>query len=303
MSTRCIRASIRLLIGFLVGSWLLAAAPVGAQAEIVAVDDTLFDFFHAPFNPGCPGCGLLDWDDLYNSGYACRRLPDGARGSLCTGLADPPDPNWDDATAISGSLEIRSELTNRFDGLVTEFDDPDDPFPPYDPSVGGAIQSLTGTYALRHTGHNGPVENAIEGHLLVKQGGDFYVSGHSVAAASGGGLGAWVRVGEAGGVPIVFTAADFGRVLIGAPPDMGQNPDFSESGAPLFFGFALDMSYEGPLGGLPGNPFLNRGFNVDDIEITLTTTTDPVPALAPAVFGLLCALLAAAGIAALRRAY
>ena len=177
---------------------LALAAPAGG-AEIVVVDDTLFDFFNAPMNPGCGGCGLHDWDDLYNSGYGCRRLPSGTRGALCSGLNDPPDPDWDDQTALSGTLEIQSTVSNRFDGLVTEFNDPGDPFPPYDPSVSGAIQSLTGTYSLRHTGGNGGVSNTIEGHLLIKQGGAFYISDHNVGASSNGSLGSWVRVGETGG--------------------------------------------------------------------------------------------------------
>lgn len=295
---------LRLAFPALLAGAGLLAAPAPARTQTVVVDDTLFDWFHAPFNPGCPGCGLLDWDDLYNNGYACRALPTGTRGALCVGLANPPDPDWDDQTAISGSLEINAEVTNRFDGLVTEFDDPDDPFPPYDPSTSGAIESVSGTYALRHNGHNGPVDNAIEGHLLIKQGGDFYVSAHSVASSSSGGLGPWVRVGESGGVPIAFTASEFGKVIAGEPPDMGQNPDFSGSAAPLFFGFALDLSYQGPLGGLPNDPFLNRSFNVDDIEFTVTAATPPstpVPAAGPAAAVLLSALLAAAGSAALRR--
>ena len=292
---------VQLLCGGLVGIWGLAAA---AQTEIVVVDDTFFDFFNAPQNPGCGGCGLLDWDDLYNNGYACRRLPSETRGALCGGLVDPPDPDWDDPTALAGSLEIQSELTTRFDGLVTEFDDPNDPFPPYDPSVSGAIQSLTGTYALRHTGSNDGIGNTIEGHLLIKQAGDFYVSDQFVGASSGGGLGQWVRVGESGGIPIAFTAEDFGKILNDETVDTSQHPDFSESGAPLFFGFALDLSYQGPFGGLPGQPRLFRGFNVDDIEIKLTTAGLPavaVPILTPMGIGVLGALLVAAQLVALRR--
>lgn len=268
---------------------LLAGSP--AEAQVVVVQDTLFDFFHAPFNPGCPGCGLLDWDDLYNSGYACRRLPGGQRGSLCGGLVNPPDPDWDDQTALSGSLEITGALPNRLVGLVTEFDDPDDPFPPYDPSASGAILSVSGTYAVRHTGSNG-IANTIRAHLLIKQSGDFFLSDASVPVPTGslGALGTWRRFGEdGGGSPIPYTASDFGKILPDETVDAGQHPDFSATGAPLFFGFAMDMSFNGVIPNPPG--FLNRGFNVDDIEITVTAAPLPVPVLPKAAGALLCALL------------
>ncbi len=299
------RAGKRGAAALLLWAVVALATPALAQTQIVVVEDTTWDWFNAPMNPGCTGCGLFDWDDVYNNGYGCRLLPSNGRGALCTGLNDPPDPGQapGDDLALGGSVFIQSTVATRFDGLVTEFDEPDDPFPPYDPAVSGAIQSLTGTYALRHNGHNGPGSNAIEGHLLIRQGGVFYVSSHNVPASSGGGLGPWVRVGESGGVPIVFTADDFGRVRMDEVPDFSQNPDFSESGAPLFFGFALDLSYQGTLGGPPGNNFLNRAFNVDDIRIVVTTADggDPIPALPVAGLGVLALWVVLAPLAARRR--
>ncbi len=194
----------------------LVAAPAVAQTETVVVDNSLFDSFTSGGNPGCGGCGLLDWDDTHNNGWGCRRLPSGGRGALCGGENNPPDPDWDDATALHGSIGIQSVLPRRLDGLVTEFNDgpmdPDpDSFPPWDPSVSGAVQSLTGTYAFRHTGSN-EISTTIRGHLLIKQDGDFYLSDHSVPAStgSGGSLGSWVEVGKNGsGDLVVFTADDF----------------------------------------------------------------------------------------------
>jgi hypothetical protein len=81
---------------------------------------------------------------------------------------------------------------------------------------------------------------------------------------------------------------------------MNQNPDFSASGASFFFGFALDLSFSGTIPSPPG--FLNRGFNVDDIEIVVTTGTTSIPSSTPATLGLLVALLAGAGLLAMRRA-
>jgi len=302
LSTRTRRGWV--LLAGLLGFALLEAPPAAGQTQIVVVDDTLFDFFSSGQNPGCGGCGLRDWDDLFATAWGTRRLSNGTMGGTsCSGLSNPPDPDWDDATALNCTLEIRSTVTQRLDGMVTEFDDQDDPFPPHDPAVDGAILSLTGTYALRHTGSTGGISNTIKGHLLIQQGSDFYVSQHNVGAPSGGGLGLWVRVGESGGVPIVFMADNFGKVLSDDSFDMGQTPDFSENGAPLFFGFALDMSYVGPLGGPPGNNFLNRSLNIDDIEFTLTVADEPalVPGLAPTGLGLLGAALVAARVAVGRR--
>ncbi len=84
-----------------------------------------------------------------------------------------------------------------------------------------------------------------------------------------------------------------------------MHPDFSESGAPLFFGFAVDLSFNGTIPNPPG--FLNRGFNVDAIQIMVISASSeepsalPVPGLAPLGIGGLAVLFAAAGAATLRR--
>jgi hypothetical protein len=294
-------------IGAGLAIWLglqaLAGAPAAAQTDIVVVDDTLFDAFYSGQNPGCGGCGLRDWDDAFNTSWACRELPGGGLGMSCSGATAATGEEWDDANLLNGSLQINGDVSNRWDGLVTEFDEPDDPFPPYDPAASGAILSLTGTYSLRHRGSTDDISNTIEGHLLIQQGSAFYISDHFVGAPSGGGLGPWVRVGESSGTPIVFMADDFGLVVSGQPPDTSQHPDFSASGAPLFFGFALDMSYSGPLGGPPGNNFLIRSFYVDDVEFTVTSAgvAPTVPALAPLGLGVLGVALVAARLAHRRR--
>ena len=126
------------------------------------------------------------------------------------------------------------------------------------------------------------------------------------STGSGGSLGAWVEVGKNGsGDLVVFTADDFDLILSDESVDGSVHPDFSESGAPLFFGFAVDLSFNGTIPNPPG--FLNRGFNVDAIQITVISASSeepsalPVPGLAPLGIGGLAVLFAAAGAATLRR--
>jgi hypothetical protein len=285
------------------GSALLAAGAASAQTEVVVVSDSFFDWFHAPFNPGCGGCGLRDFNSIYNNGHRLRRLSTGIGGYICGGEVNPVDPDWDDTFTTSGTFTTTSYPVVRYDGVVGDSapgSEGDPPYhEPYDPAVSGAITGVKGTFALRLS--SATFSSTIKGHLLIKQNNIYYVSNGSVTASSGGGPGSWVQF--QGGNPSALSAGDFSRVVPDGANDTldsGQNPDFSATAAPLQFGFAIDMS----VGSFPiGQTHLYRQYNLDDLQISVVQA-GPVetPVLGPVGFGVLVAALATGGAALASRA-
>jgi len=275
---------------------LMVAVPAAAQVEVVVVDESLWSFNSPPANPGS-GTGLEDWQDFFNSGWRCPRLPIGGVGADCGPDPTPDPPAWDvPERAFIGRIQLQSSpLANRWAGLIAQ-SEPGDITPPihepYEPSVSGEILKVRGTFAIRMEGANG--SNSVTAHLLLEQGGSYYVSDASATASisGGGGPTSWVQFG-----PVALDAANFDLLLPDETLDASSHPDFSATAPTTRFGFVADLSFFGVIPNPPG--FLNRFYNIDGLEISvLTPAPATVPALAPAATASVVLGLAAAGLIA-----
>jgi hypothetical protein len=142
----------------------------------------------------------------------------------------------------------------------------------YDPSVEGAIESVAWSIDFK---------NLAQGHhtaLAIEQNGVQYLALPSAILTAGAGLGVWVNHSLGG-----FTEGNFG------------GPDFSQSGAPITFGFRTANSY---------NPVAGDVDNVvgyDNLEITvISAEIQEVPALATGALVALTLMLASVALRLMR---
>ena len=161
----------------------------------------------------------------------------------------------------------------------------------YSPTASGAIQGITGGFWLWAGRATQGVQSTIRGRLLIEQDGDFYISDVSVSVTS--------DEADSGFAPLDASelgATDFSHVTLGGI-NPTSHPDFSATAADVHFGFAVDLSWTGPL---PPNPFfadfLVRSFRIDQLAVSVAIVDPPSAVPASGETGVLL-LLAALGLA------
>jgi hypothetical protein len=122
----------------------------------------------------------------------------------------------------------------------------------YNPSLSGAINSISFSFDREYTGRSGGTPDPFFG-LVVFQGSTYYET-----TASDTPFGTWMNLSGS-----ALTANDFSNV---AGPG-GLHPDFSATGAPLTFGYA-DGTGSGP-----ATITLTTG--VDNFDVTINNVPEP----------------------------
>jgi hypothetical protein len=152
----------------------------------------------------------------------------------------------------------------------------------YDPQSSGAIVSINGQidYQTRSDAQMGGGQALWA--VAVRQNGTVYRGMGSIATGSPSAV--WATHQQ-----LVLTSTEFADVT-GAP----GNPDFSENGSTIEFGFVTANA-----SGV-GGPGRNTEVSYDNWSVTLATQSS-VPALNPIGFGLLAVLMAAAGMSSVGR--
>ncbi len=271
--------SFRRLPTPLLASCLLLASATQA-AQIVVVDDTTFD--------------KADWDyvKLPTQPDECLLLHDPTGITIC-GPEDDESSDGDDRS-FGGLSEITGEGVVTTDLIVGAHVEP---HLGYAPETSGAVTHVDAHFELLNLGATQNVTSTIRGHLIVEQAGNRYLSTQKVVVTSTG--------SPAGFLPFAandLDADDFSRVT-DATIDPTSHPDFSATGAPLHFGFGIDLRWNAEL---PNNlfvtDFLVRQFRIDEFTVTVKTVDAQLPALAPTPQQLLALALCTIGAAALARA-
>ena len=258
----------------------LLLAGGATAAEIVVVDDTTFD--------------ESDWEfvKLPTQPDECLVFHDPTGISVCGQQAGESSDG--DGFSFGGLSEITGEGVVTTDLIVgAHVED----HLAYSLGTSGAVTHLDAQFELLNLGATQGVTSRIPGHLIVEQGGSFYISLQKVSVTSTGGPAGFLSF-----VAIALDSGDFSRVTAGAI-DPTSHPDFSDAGAPLRFGFGIDLSWDGEL---PDNQFVTdflvRTFRIDEFSVTVTTASASIPGLGPATRLVLMLILAGAGVLAGARA-
>jgi hypothetical protein len=254
----------------LLASVLLPCAPALAQVSVISFEDSFFDTTTGASawrlaglgsSQGPPSCLLVPTADPGSQGRSNSNVCMGANQGSSDG----------DGRSFYGDFDI---FTTPFEALLAS---PVSDDLGYDPLADGAIQAVRVRFQLAHAGNNsGTPLNSIEARALVFQRG---AGGEARFFASLGDARVESRSDATGFTAFdrLLSARDFGE--IGAPTfsglDAASNPDF-EAGAPLYFGFVVDMGYDGFLGGPPSRPFTVRKFLVDEFAFEVDSDADGV---------------------------
>jgi hypothetical protein len=263
----------------LVGVLLLAATT--QAAEVVVVDDTTFDegdwkFVKLPTQPD-----------------ECLFLHDPTGITFCGQQSDESSDG--DDRSFGGLSEITGEGVVTTDLIVGAHVEE---HLAYSPETAGAVIHLDAQFELKNLGATQNVTSTIRGHLIVEQAGSLYLSQQNVRIKSTG--------SPAGFLPFIaaeLDANDFSRITA-ATIDPTSHPDFSTTGAPLHFGFGIDLRWNAEL---PDNifvtDFLVRQFRIDEFTVTVTSPDAMLPALPPATRLLLILALCGGAALVLTRAH
>ena len=201
----------------------------------------------------------LDW----NSALAVMTGNGGAVVAVQEPALGNPGANYLVTHTVNGRVEVGQPSTMSASHLRMNFI--------YDPTISGAINSLDISLDDNHIGIGGQFYS-----FIVQQDGMLFSTMDALTSIG------WTTTSMVG-----LSAGDFAKVLPDGSRDAASNPDFSQSGAAIIFGFLTSNSNLSLAG-------IVRQAAYDNFEVSLMTAAIPIPTavwlFGPAVFTLLVSI-------------